>query len=253
MSPNAGIIIIGNEILSGRTQDKNVQYIATKLTEIGVRLREVRVIPDDEQIIVDTVNHFRQTYSYVFTSGGIGPTHDDITADSIAKAFGVENKTHEEAYAVLLAHYGSEEEFTPARQRMAKVPEGATLVPNPVSAAPGFRMDNVYVMAGVPRIMQGMLDHIVPELKGGAPILSHSISCAIPESVLAEDLGAVQAEHTDVDIGSYPHFHDGNVGLSVVVRSTDQGALDVVSAKIAQVIRDHGGTPSAALVQPVSS
>lgn len=242
MSPTAGIIVIGNEILSGRTQDTNVNWIAIKLTQIGVRLKEARVIPDDEQTIVDTVNHFRKTYDYVFTTGGIGPTHDDITADSIGKAFGVEVKVHDEAFRILEQHYGIEE-LTPPRAKMARIPVGGSLILNPVSAAPGFKIENVYVMAGVPRIMQAMLDNILPTLAGGDPILSNSISCSVPESAVAEALGEIQNAHPEVDIGSYPHFRAGVLGLSIVVRTTDKKALQIVSDKVMDLVRDLGDQP----------
>lgn len=225
-NPRAGLIIIGNEILSGRTLDKNTQHIAQKLGERGITLAEVRIIPDQLTRVVEAIHALRPHYDYIFTTGGLGPTHDDITVECIAAAFEVPVITHPEAYAVLLRYYGSEEAFTPARQRMARTPEGANLIDNPVSGAPGFVIGNVYAMAGVPKIMQAMLDNILSSLQSGAPIHSRTLSCALPESRIADTLAQLQETHPTVEIGSYPFFHDGNVGVSVVLRSTDPLALD---------------------------
>lgn len=227
----AAVVIIGNEILSGRTQDKNINYIALKLGEIGIRLREVRIIPDVEAVIVDTVNTLRHSYNYVFTCGGIGPTHDDITSECIARAFGVEYEVNPEAFMILEKHYPVGE-FTPARQKMAMLPRGAGLVLNPVSAAPGFVMENVYVMAGVPRIMQAMMDNIAVTLKGGDIVHSRTVSTSLPESKIAEGLTVIQSEYEDVDIGSYPYFKDGNLGVSVVLRGTVEARLDSASDQV---------------------
>lgn len=227
----AAVVIIGNEILSGRTQDKNINYIALKLGEIGIRLREVRIIPDVEAVIVDTVNTLRHSYNYVFTCGGIGPTHDDITSECIARAFGVEYEVNPEAFMILEKHYPVGE-FTPARQKMAMLPRGAGLVLNPVSAAPGFVMENVYVMAGVPRIMQAMMDNIAVTLKGGDIVHSRTVSTSLPESKIAEGLAVIQSEYEDVDIGSYPYFKDGNLGVSVVLRGTVEARLDSASDQV---------------------
>lgn len=241
----AAIVIIGNEILSGRTQDTNTAYIAQKLVARGITLGEVRVIPDIGGKIIETVNTLRGMYSYVFTTGGIGPTHDDITAENIAKAFGVALPANEEAMQILRDYYGPEN-LTQARARMARIPEGAALIPNPVSGAPGFRMDNVYVFAGVPKIMQAMLDHVLPSLHQGAPVESVSVSCQIPESVMADDVGALQERYLGcIDVGSYPQFLPvaGGVGLSIVLRSVDKEALRKAAQELVVCIRTRGIDP----------
>lgn len=214
----AAMIVIGNEILSGRTQDLNINYVANKLVECGVVLTEVRIIPDLEDMIVSTIRALSPQVDYIFTSGGIGPTHDDITAASVAKAFDVELVENPQARALLLAHYG-EGDLNEARLRMARIPAGAELVPNPVSAAPGFIIKNTYVMAGVPRIMQAMMDHIAYSLAGGAVILSRTVPCNLTESIIAEPLAEIQDQWKSVDIGSYPYFKDGVLGVNVVLRS----------------------------------
>lgn len=238
----AALIIIGNEILSGRTKDKNAGYIAEKMTEIGITMQEIRVIPDVEATIIETVNLLRAQFDYIFTTGGIGPTHDDITAACVAKAFDVPIEQNEDAYNILLAHYGHDE-FNEARQRMAQIPVGATLINNPVSAAPGFRMGNVHVMAGVPKIMQAMLDSIIPTLIGGTPVKSITITCTLPESKIAIGLGNIQAQYPDIDIGSYPYFFAGNTGVSAVLRSTDSDKLEQASEAVSKMIEECGGTP----------
>jgi molybdenum cofactor synthesis domain-containing protein len=238
----AAVLIIGNEILSGRTQDTNLGWIAGQLVERGIRLAEARVVPDIEDEIVAAVQALSARYTYVFTTGGIGPTHDDITADSIGKAFGKRVEIDPEAAARMERHYGPGN-ATPARLRMARVPEGATLIDNAVSIAPGFRVGNVFVMAGVPRVMRAMFDAIGPTLAGGPPIQHRSVACHIPESVLAEPLGAVQSRHPGIDIGSYPWFRQGNSGVSLVARGIDPVALDAVMAEIALMIEGLGGTP----------
>lgn len=244
----AALIIVGNEILSGRTKDANTPWIAERLNERGVVLDEVRIIPDDENKIAETVNALRPHFDYIFTTGGIGPTHDDITAASIAKAFGVKFERNAEAYKILEDHYGADE-VTPARARMAMIPDGASLIPNPVSAAPGFIIGNVHVMAGVPRIMQGMLEHVLPMLKGGTPLLANTITCEMPESQLAADMTALQEKFPDISIGSYPHFRAGSFGLSVVLRGTDQSALKQASEELIAAIQAHGKTPEALSLQ----
>jgi len=221
----AAMIVIGNEILSGRTQDKNINYVAVKMVECGVALKEVRVIPDIEDVIIRTVNEMRSAFDYVFTSGGIGPTHDDITSETIAKAFDVEWRSDARAYQILSDHYGAEE-FSLARQKMAMIPVGADLIPNPVSAAPGFNIGNVYVMAGVPRIFQAMVDHVAAGLKGGDIVQSRTVLSNHAESVIAEGLGIVNDKYPTVDIGSYPHFKEGKLGVNVVLRSSDVTSLD---------------------------
>jgi molybdenum cofactor synthesis domain-containing protein len=232
----AAVVIIGNEILSGRTQDKNINYIALKLAEKGIRLVEVRVIPDQEDKIISTIYELKKDVQYIFTCGGIGPTHDDITSETMAKAFGVAWDFHPEAYAILERHYGKEE-FTDARKKMAKIPVGADLILNPVSMAPGFSIHGVYVMAGVPRIMQAMIDSVVPNLAGGDTVLSRTVSTTLPESRVAEGLEGVQKQWPGVEIGSYPHFKIGSFGVSIVLRSTDQERLDRATEAVEKLIQ----------------
>lgn len=244
----AAIIIIGDEILSGRTADTNTVWLGEKLNQHGIMLREVRVIPDDKQKIVQTVRALRDEFDYVFTTGGIGPTHDDITAESIAAAFDTALEKNPEAYTLLEAHYGAGN-VSDARARMAQIPKGAKLIHNPVSAAPGFSMDNVYVMAGVPRIMQAMFTQLLDTLEGGAPLLSNTITCEMPESELADDMRALQEKFPDVLIGSYPHFQSGNFGLSVVLRCTGADPLKRATEELVTLIRSRGKTPKALSVQ----
>ncbi len=224
-TPTACLIIIGNEILSGRTQDKNLSWLAENLNLVGVKMVHARVIPDIEETIVSTVNECRAIYDYVFTTGGIGPTHDDITSACIAKAFGVPLLRHPEAERRLREHYDADT-LNEARLRMANIPEGGILIDNPVSVAPGFQMENVFVMAGVPSIMQAMFDHLKERLTGGATTLSRSISVYLPEGTIAEGLADIQAQFPDVDIGSYPMIKDRILSTSLVFRSTDEPRLE---------------------------
>ena len=221
----AALAVIGDEILSGRTQDKNVSQIALWLNLQGIRLREVRIVPDVEQEIVDCVNALRGRYDYLFTTGGIGPTHDDITVDAIAKALGVDVVIHPEASAMLHAYYESRGGLTEARLRMARVPDGAELIPNRMSGAPGIRHGNIFIMAGVPHITAGMLDALTGTLEGGAPLLSHQIGCWVAESEIAKLLGDTEKAHEGCQIGSYPFFREGRVGANFVIRSTDPHQL----------------------------
>lgn len=230
----AAVLIIGNEILSGRTLDKNANYIAQKLTEKGVRLMEVRTIPDIAETVIATVNELRHKFDYLFTTGGIGPTHDDITAECISRAFDVPYEQHPQAYEVLLAHYGGVE-LTDARLKMAKMPKDATLIPNPVSGAPGFNIGNVYTMAGVPKIMQAMMDHIATDLAGGDIVHSKTITCGLRESELADELTDLQNKHPDIDIGSYPRYAEGQFSLSVVLRGTDVEALETLAQEVQNI------------------
>jgi molybdenum cofactor synthesis domain-containing protein len=223
----AALIVIGEEILSGRTRDENISYIANYLTGIGIALQEVRVVRDVEAEIVTAVNELRARYAYVFTTGGIGPTHDDVTTDAIARAFGVEADIDPRAVEAMRKGYG-ERELTPARLRMARIPQGADLVDNPVSRAPGFMLGNVIVMAGIPRIMQVMLDAVAPRLKKGRPMLSRSVRIEAPEGDVATGLAAIQAAHADVQIGSYPFFEKGALGTYVVLRGVDERVLNRV-------------------------
>ncbi len=222
----AGLLVIGDEILSGRTKDKNIGAIADHLTTIGIRLSEVRVVPDIEDEIVAAVNALRTRYTYVFTTGGIGPTHDDITADSIAKAFGVTIDVDPRARALMQAACDARGvELTPARLRMARLPLGSQLVENAISIAPGFRIDNVIVMAGIPDIMRSMLEAVTPHLKTGAKMLSETIPLERPESQIADLFAAHQKRYPDVAMGSYPSLRDGKPATDLVLRCTDRARL----------------------------
>lgn len=245
----ASVLVIGNEILTGRTQDTNTMWIAQKFNEYGIRLSEARVVPDKKDVVIRALLDLSGEYDYLLTTGGIGPTHDDITAECVAEATGRKFKRHEEAYQMLLAHYGSEEEVTPARAKMALMPEGADLIPNPVSGAPGFVIDNIYVMAGVPRIMQAMLDHVIDILEPGEKMLSNTIACSLPESELADDLAKIQEQFPTTEIGSYPHFRSGNQGLSVVLRNTQAEPLAAATNALLEAIHRLGDTPKALSLQ----
>ena len=235
----AAILVIGNEILSGRTQDVNVHYIATGLGQVGVRVKEIRVVADDEAAIIGAVNALRSQYRYVFTTGGIGPTHDDITAECIAKAFDVPLLRDPRAVERLLKQI-KPENLNEARLRMANIPEGADLVDNPVSHAPGFHIGNVYVMAGVPRIMQAMFDGVKPTLTGGAQVLSASVIIHAAEGSVATPLASIQAEAPDTEIGSYPFVKDGRFGTVIVTRGTDRGRVLAVSAQVIEMAHSMG-------------
>jgi molybdenum cofactor synthesis domain-containing protein len=241
-SATAAVLIIGNEILSGRTQDVNLAYLAKELGALGIPVREARVVPDIEAEIVAAVNACRARYSYVFTTGGIGPTHDDITSGCVAKAFGVELVQDPEAVALLRRHYTGDQ-LNEARLRMATVPKGSRLIENPVSTAPGFQIGNVYVLAGVPAIMRAMFDGIKGGLKGGRPVASRTVSTYLGEGMIAQALGALQARYPTVDIGSYPFFRQGKFGTSLVARGTDETELDEVADGLRALIRDHGADP----------
>ena len=229
----AAAVIIGNEVLSGRTQDKNINLLASSLNNIGVALAEVRIIRDDEATIITHINDLRQHYDYVFTSGGIGPTHDDITAESIAKAFKVPLNYNEEAMRLLGDYYQKQEKvFTKPRQRMARIPEGGRLIENTISVAPGFIMENVYVMAGVPAIFAAMVKHIIPELKQGAPIINQSLVVECPESELATPLSEVAQNFKECDIGCYPSWSFGKPIATIVVRGTDEQQVEAATKQI---------------------
>jgi len=238
----ACVLIIGNEILSGRVQDENVAFLAKGLNEVGVRLKEVRVIPDDSDTIVNTVNEVRRAFDYVFTTGGIGPTHDDITSQCVAEAFAVKLILHPEAKRLLEGHYppGAVNE---ARMRMAYVPDGARLLPNPISRAPGFQIGNVYVMAGVPQIMQATFNEARYHLRGGAKMLSRSVSCSLGEGVLAKPLAELQARYGDLEIGSYPYFRRADFGVTLVIRGTDRRRLNDATEELKTMILGLGGDP----------
>ncbi len=233
----AAILVIGDEILSGRTKDKNIGYIADILSAVGIDLKQVRVVSDDEADIIEALNSLRKRYTYVFTTGGIGPTHDDITADCVAKAFGVELVEDERAMVLLLERIKLED-MNEARRRMARIPVGASLVKNAISKAPGFMIENVIVMAGVPAVMQSMLDDVLPRLKTGVKMLSESIDATgLKEGGYAADLGVLQKAHSDIIIGSYPSIQpDGRFSNQIVVRSKDETALKAASADVRAMV-----------------
>ena len=239
-APTACAIIIGNEILSGRTDDANLAFLGRRCDELGIRLLEARVIPDLEQTIVSHVNDCRRKFDYVFTTGGIGPTHDDITSASIAKAFGVELERSQPAIDAMNRYYESGK-LNEARLRMANIPAGATLVENPVSGAPGFQLANVFVLPGVPSIMRAMFDGITHRLAGGPPILTESITADLTEGALAKKLGAIQDRNTDVVIGSYPFFRHGRLGVNLVLRCTDRLRLAAAAEEVRAMIARLGG------------
>ena len=239
----ACLIVIGNEVLSGRTQDANLKYLGENLNAIGVRLAEARVIPDDDAVIQRTVNECRAAFDYVFTTGGIGPTHDDITAASLAKAFGLELERNAEALALLERHYRPED-INEARLKMAEMPRGATLLRNPVSWAPGFQIGNVFVLAGVPIIMRAMFDGFKHRLAGGRPLRSRTVSAFIREGDLAAPVGELQERYADVEIGSYPFVRDERLGVSIVFRGPDDGPLAAAAEESAPSSAASARSPS---------
>ncbi len=229
----AGLLVIGDEILSGRTQDRNVAQVGAWLNLQGIRLAEVRMVPDDMARIAAAVNALRDGYDYLFTTGGIGPTHDDITVDAIAAALGVPVVVHPKARAALEAYYASRGGITAARLRMARVPEGAELIENRMSGAPGIRHGNIFILAGVPHIATLMLEALSGQLEGGRPLLSCTLGCWVPESEVADILGETERAHPGCQIGSYPFFKEGRVGANFVIRSTDGAPLDACRADLA--------------------
>ena len=235
---NAAIIIIGNEILSGRTQDTNTSTLAIWLNSIGVKVGEVRVIPDNEKNIIETINLLRNNYDYVFTTGGIGPTHDDITAQSVAKAFGLKYEIHKEGFKILEAYY-KPGEFNEGRQKMIWMPEKAELILNPSSGAPGFSVENVFCLPGVPSILKSMIGGLKNKIVGGEPILSHTISLRTVESEIAKSITQIQEQNKDVEIGSYPFFHAGKLGVSIVVRSEKQSKIDICNSQIMEFVNKN--------------
>jgi molybdenum cofactor synthesis domain-containing protein len=233
-NPTAAMLVIGDEILSGRTRDGNTHHLAGELTRHGITLAEARVVPDMAPAIIAAVNALRTAHDHVFTSGGIGPTHDDITADAIATAFGVPIGIREDARALLAAHYARAGlEFNEARQRMARIPEGASLIDNPVSTAPGFTLGNVHVMAGVPNIFQAMVASVLPTLTGGQPLLSQSWRVNRGEGEVAAPFGALAAEYPDLSMGSYPFLLNGAHGTNLVIRGTDAARIDAAMTRLA--------------------
>ena len=231
----AGIIIIGNEVLSGRTKDINTSTISTWLNSLGIEVKEVRVIPDDAKTIIDTVNELRKKFNYIFTTGGIGPTHDDITAESISNAFNLEYGFHKEAFSILESYY-KPGEFTEGRQKMAKMPTTAKLILNPSSGAPGFYVENVFCLPGVPSILKSMLGGLNNILVGGDPVLSKTLNLRTVESEIAKSLTDIQNKNKEVEIGSYPFFRAGKLGVSIVLRSTDQDKIDECNDQILKFV-----------------
>jgi molybdenum cofactor synthesis domain-containing protein len=252
-SLSAAVLVIGDEILSGRTQDTNVAVIARFLGALGIDLLEVRIVPDQENEIVAALNALRVRYSYVFTTGGIGPTHDDITADAVGKAFGLPVEHHPEAMALLAARYAPGD-FNESRRRMARTPKGASLIENPVSVAPGFQIGNVFVMAGVPKIMQAMLEDVAPRLARGVRVEARSITVRLPEGRIAASLSAIQARYPAVAIGSYPFFAGSgpaaglrsSAGTTLVVRGRNRGEVEAAAHDIEEMARIFGVEPEAA-------
>ena len=234
---NAAILIIGNEILSGRTQDTNTGTLANWLNSIGVKVNEVRIVPDIQKKIIDTLNVLRAENDYVFTTGGIGPTHDDITAESVAKAFGLKFEIHKEAFKILEAYY-KPGEFNDGRQKMVWMPKDAELILNPTSGAPGFSVKNVFCLPGVPTILKSMLGGLKNRIVGGRPILSHTISLRTVESEIASSLTKVQDKNKEVEIGSYPFFHAGKLGVSIVLRCEDQSKINLCNSQILKFIKE---------------
>ena len=242
MVSTAGIIIIGDEILSGRTKDANINWIASELNNVGIRLVEARIISDDLETIVKTIQFFSQKFTYVFSCGGIGPTHDDITTESVAKAFNLKLEKNKEAMRRLKIHYeGANIEFNEARQKMAVIPISSKLIDNPVSTAPGYRIENLFVFAGVPKIMQGMFNTILNDLTGGIKLISKTVSSNIGEGLIAKDLQKIESLFLGVKIGSYPYFKPGNFGTSVVLRSENITLLTKATEEVLKAIIKLGG------------
>jgi molybdenum cofactor synthesis domain-containing protein len=246
-NPTACVVIIGNEVLSGRTRDANLQFIASRLGQLGIRLMEARVIPDIRDTIIATINEVRAKFDHVFTTGGIGPTHDDITSESIAAAFGVPWEPHPEAWSRLERHYAENHppgSFNAARQRMATMPRGAVLIDNPVSIAPGFTIGNVHVLAGVPRIMQAMFESLAPRLAGGPPIASATVHAdGLLEGRIAEGLADIQARWPMLDIGSYPYYRPGGGGVAIVAKGNDAERVAEAAQAITAFLRACGASP----------
>jgi len=233
----AGMVVIGDEILSGRTKDKNIGHLAEMLTAVGIDLKQVRIVADEQATICEAVNALRASYDYVFTTGGIGPTHDDITADAIAAAFDLPCTYHPEAYPLLEAHYAARGvEFTEARKRMARTPEGAALIANPVSAAPGFNIGNVYVMAGIPAVFQAMLDNVIPTLRTGAKLVSATVPCSFGEGTIGGPLGEIQKAYPETIIGSYPKFEGKSFWTEIVIRSRSEETLHAAKAAVEEML-----------------
>jgi molybdenum cofactor synthesis domain-containing protein len=242
MPPTAAVIVIGNEVLSGRTQDRNLVFLAERLAALGIPVAEARIIRDEEAAIVAAVDACRATYTYVFTTGGIGPTHDDITSAAIARAFGVQISRDPRAVRLLQQQYAADQ-LNESRLKMANIPQGAELLDNPVSRAPGFRLGNVFVLPGVPAIMRAMFDGLAPSLKGGPPVIARTISAFTTEGAIALPLGEIQAQHAGVEIGSYPFVRAGRLGVSLVVRATDGAAVAQAAQAISAMLAHAGAEP----------
>jgi molybdenum cofactor synthesis domain-containing protein len=242
-NPTACVVVIGNEVLSGRTQDANIRFLATRLGEMGIPVREVRVIPDVAEVIIRTINEVRAAFDHVFTTGGIGPTHDDITSECIAAAFGVPWEKQPVVWARMEAHYPPGH-FNAARQRMATMPRGAVLIDNGKTIAPGFSMGNVHVMAGVPAIMRAMFDMLAPTLEGGVPVISRSVHAVdIREGDIAAGLTAIQEKYAQLDLGSYPYYRDNGAGVAIVAKGTDVDAAEAAIAEVTVLFESLGGAP----------
>jgi molybdenum cofactor synthesis domain-containing protein len=244
--PTAAVLVIGDEILSGRTQDTNTNYIARFLGALGIDLRECRVVPDVQDEIVAALNALRARYTYVFTTGGIGPTHDDITADAVAAAFGVSIGYHPEAMALMAARYKNPADFNEMRKRMARIPDTATLIKNSVSTAPGFQIGNVFVMAGVPMVMRAMLEELSGRLTRGAIVHAATIEAHLPEGQIAAALAQIQKEHATVSLGSYPFYRDAGPGTQLVVRGRDSEAVEKAAQAVEKAVRAEGVEPARA-------
>ncbi|PIE16408.1 MAG: competence/damage-inducible protein A [Rhodobacterales bacterium] len=237
MNPTAAMLVIGDEILSGRTQDTNSHFLAGELTKHGIDLTEIRVVRDDTGAIIEAVQRLAENHTHLFTSGGIGPTHDDITADAVAAAFGTPIGIRDDARALLEAHYTKiGAELNAARLRMARIPENATLIDNPISAAPGFSLHNVHVMAGVPMIFKVMVTSLLPGLVGGTPLISKTLRLNCPEGVIAEPLGQLSRDFPDVSFGSYPFYSDGVYGTNIVLRGDDAVIIDAAITNLSAVV-----------------
>lgn len=241
MTPTAAILVIGNEILSGQIQDANIQYLAKRLGELGILLRQATVIPDEVPFIISTVRELAAHHTYVLTTGGIGFTHDDRTAVALAEAFGVTVEEHPEALLLLHAYYGNA--LNEARRRMALMPLGAVLIDNPISKVPAFQIENVFALAGVPSVMQGMFESLVGRLVRGTPIQFTTISCNLPEGIFADELASLQENHPKVEIGSYPYFKDGTLGANLVMRGTDTDSIADATQNVVNMVKTLGGEP----------
>lgn len=240
-NPTAAMLVIGDEILSGRTRDANMYHLANELTKVGIDLKEVRVVSDDKDAIVGAIQSLKVGFDSVFTSGGIGPTHDDITADCVAAAFGVGIDVRQDAYDVMAAHYIAQgSEFTETRMRMARIPDTATLIDNPVSIAPGFTVENVHVMAGVPKIFEAMVASVLPTLTGGAPLISQTYRIERGEGIVADPLRSLAEKYADLSIGSYPFQKDGAFGTNIVIRGADSANVSKAMAELVAIFPDHG-------------